>query len=147
MKILTKLGLLSLSLVAVGCSKKQSLSVHNDSSKSFYIVNNEVINKGKTTIFNLLVEESLIEVDGKSTFSKISTGELLDKFKMDKNYVFYLVNGDDMAMPLVGLKAARLYDSIVVSVTNDITKVHLYVKDAAGDKLVLSSKVSSTEKL
>lgn len=146
MKIFLKIGLLSLAFMAVSCKKEQNLSIHNASSKGFYFLTKNKLDGG-IAIMSLRGDEDLMLVNEKAKFSKAITDEFLDKFKVDNNYIFYIVNKDDLAMPLIGLKTAKMYDSIVVPAGNDITRVDLYVRDTIGGKLSLSSRVKSVTSL
>ncbi|RWW99647.1 hypothetical protein [Flavobacterium cerinum] len=143
MKTFLKIGLLSLVVMVVSCKKEeQNLSIHNASSKGFYFLTKNKL-EGGIAIMSLRGDEDLMLANGNKEFSKAITDEFLDKFKVNNNYVFYMVNKDDLAMPLMELKAAKMYDSIVIPAGNDITNVDLYVKDTIGGKLSLSSRVKS----
>lgn len=147
MKTFLKIGLLSLAVMVVSCKKEeQNLSIHNASSKGFYFLTKNKMDGG-IAIMSLRGDEDLMLVNEKAKFSKAITDEFLDKFKLGDNYVFYVVNKDDLAMPLIGLKTAKMYDSIVVPAGNDITRVDLYVRDTIGGKLSLSSRVKSVTSL
>lgn len=146
MKILLKIGLLSLAFMVVSCNKEQHLSVHNASSNGFYFLNKAKLN-GSVAIMSLRGDEGILEINEKDEFTRSINNDLLDNFKVGDNYVFYLINKNDLAVPLVGLKAAKMYDSIVVPVSSDITRIDLYVKDTVGDKLSLSSRVKSVKAL
>lgn len=146
MKIVLKIGLLSLALMLVSCEKEQNLSIHNASSKGFYFLNKARLNGG-IAIMSLRGEEDLLLVNEKGEFTRVIKSDFLDNFKTGDNYVFYLINKRDIAAPLVNLKAEKMYDSIVIPVSKDITNIDLYVKDTVNDKLSLSSRVKSVSSL
>lgn len=146
MKTFLKIGLLSLAVMAVSCKKEQHLSVHNASASGFYFLNKAKLN-GSVAIMSLRGDEGLLEINKKDEFTRQINNDLLDNFKVGDNYVFYLINKNDLAVPLVNLKVAKMYDSIVVPAGNDITRVDLYVRDTIGGKLSLSSRVKSVTSL
>lgn len=141
MKNLRIAALLALPLVAVSCGQEQAVTIDNKSKTEFYVMSQKdarYINEQK--IYEMYSSGEIDHLDTLGSFTRISTGDYLNKFKVDSSFVFCFVAEADVKQSAKG-KSRREYKTVTLPAknANRLTSVLIHVKDSLGQPVFQSS--------
>ncbi|MCO6147448.1 hypothetical protein [Flavobacterium sp. NRK1] len=134
------LGLLL--IVTVSCSKSQKLTISNNSSSAFYIMDKHTadhINAEKLYSLKESGEIEHVSANG-GIYTYVGTGEALDKYTVDSTYVFCFVNDTELTKNVKG-KSRFNYEEVKVSPSGnpDAMEIDITIQDTLDHPVFSSS--------